>query len=248
MSVLPASDTTTCGVVLAGIRQAWSSVFVYVLFATYVGIGALAHDFGFSVWWLLLSTVIVWAAPAQVILISLLGTAPLIEIAVAVTLSAVRLFPMTVSLLPLMRTKGTPVAKLLLPTHFTAISMWVESLRLLPQLPMAQRIAYANGLAAGLMAAGVLGGFAGFYLAAGLPTVLAAALLFMTPLSFLISVLRNSHESFEKLAFVLGLVIGPILSVNAIKLDLMWTGVIGGAIAYGWRRLYGSGKGKGAAG
>ncbi|HWM80600.1 MAG TPA: AzlC family ABC transporter permease [Pseudolabrys sp.] len=243
MSVLPASDATTSGVALAGARQAWSSVFVYVLFATYVGVGALAHDFGFSVWWLVLSTVIVWAAPAQVILISLLGVgAPLIEIAVAVTLTAVRLFPMTVSLLPLMRTKETPVVRLLLPAHFTSISMWVESLRLLPMLPMAQRIAYANGLAMGLMLSAILGGFAGFYLAAGLPTVLAAALLFMTPLSFLISVLRNSHESFEKLAFVLGLVIGPILALSAVGLDLMWTGVIGGGLAYGWRRFRGPGK------
>jgi predicted branched-subunit amino acid permease len=240
MSVLPASDATTSGVALAGIRQVWSSVFVYVLFATYVGVGALANDFGFSIWWLTLSTLIVWAAPAQVIMISLLGVgAPLIEVAVAVTLSAVRLFPMSVAMLPLMRTKDTPIAKLLLPAHFTSISMWVESLRLLPLMPMGQRIAYANGMAMGLVSAALLGGFVGFYLAAGLPTVFAAALLFMTPLSFLISVLRNSHESFEKLAFVLGLVVGPILAVNAVELDLMWTGIIGGGLAYAYRRFRG---------
>jgi predicted branched-subunit amino acid permease len=226
--------------VWSGFRQAWSSVFVYVLFATYVGIGALAHDFGFSATWLALSTVIVWAAPAQVIMISLLGVgAPLIEIAIAVTLSAVRLFPMSVAMLPLMRTRDTPIVKLLLPAHFTAISMWVESLRLLPQMPMEQRIAYANGLGMGLMLAAILGGFTGFYLAAGLPTILAAALLFMTPLSFLISVLRNSRETFEKMAFVLGLINGPILAVSAIELDLMWTGIIGGGLAYAYRRFWG---------
>ena len=41
---------------------------------TYIGIGALAHDFGFPSWWLALSSILVWAAPAQVILISTLGT------------------------------------------------------------------------------------------------------------------------------------------------------------------------------
>ena len=48
-------------------------MFFLVLIGTYIGIGALAHDFGFASWWLALSTVLVWAAPAQVILISALG-------------------------------------------------------------------------------------------------------------------------------------------------------------------------------
>ena len=33
---------------LGGIRSAWLSVFAYVLFGTYIGIGALAYDFNFS--------------------------------------------------------------------------------------------------------------------------------------------------------------------------------------------------------
>lgn len=238
MSVFPAPDATAFGSALAGFRQAWSSVFVYVLIGTYIGVGALAHDFGFSIVWLVLSTLLVWAAPAQVILISLLATgAAMIEIAVAVTLSAVRLLPMVVSLLPLMRTRDTSTWRLLSPTHFTAISMWVECLRLLPSIPMAQRIPYANGMSFGLMLAAQFGGVVGYYLAAHLPPVLAAALLFITPLSFLISVLRNSREVFEKLAFVLGLLIGPVLAYAAVDLDLMWTGLIGGLLAYGFHRL-----------
>ena len=49
---------------LTGLRAAVTSVFVLVLFGTYIGIGALAHDFGFSVLWVVLSTLLVWAAPA----------------------------------------------------------------------------------------------------------------------------------------------------------------------------------------
>ena len=108
-------------------------MFFLVLAGTYIGIGALAHDFGFCAWWLALSTVLVWAAPAQVILISALGGgAPLLEVALAVTLSAIRLFPMVVALLPLLRGERTRLRDLLLPAHFTSVSMWVESLRLLP--------------------------------------------------------------------------------------------------------------------
>jgi predicted branched-subunit amino acid permease len=35
--------------------------------------GALAHNFDLSPWWLALSTVLIFAAPAQVILITALG-------------------------------------------------------------------------------------------------------------------------------------------------------------------------------
>ena len=36
----------------------------------------------------------------------------------------------------------------------------------------------------------------------------------------------------DRLAFGLGLVVGPILAAQKIGLDLMWTGLIAGSIAY----------------
>src|SRR6187549_3237895 len=173
---------------MRGFAAAWRSPFAYVLFGTFVGIGALGHDFGFSPLWMVLSTALIWAAPAQVILISALGTgAGAIEAAIAVALSGVRLLPMVVALLPMLRTEGTRTRDLLLPAHFTAISMWVEALRLLPSLPREQRIAFRNGLSVGLALSAVLATAAGFYLAGSLPPLYAAALLFLTPLSFTVS-------------------------------------------------------------
>lgn len=218
---------------LRGLGVAWRSIFAYVLFGTFVGIGALGHDFGFSLLWMLLSTALIWAAPAQVILISALGTgASVIEAAIAVTLSGVRLLPMVVALLPMLRTEGTRTRDLVLPAHFTAISMWVESLRLLPSVPRGQRIAFCNGLSFGLVLPAVLGTAVGFYLAGRLPPVYAAALLFLTPLSFTVSVLRNSHLLVDRLAFAFGLVIAPFLATLQVDLDLLWSGVIGGTLAY----------------
>src|SRR6516164_4330100 len=91
----PASFSYPGAAFFGGVRSALGSVFFPVLAGTYTGIGALAHDFAFSSWWLALSTVLVWAAPAQVILLSALGAGSAIfEAAVAVTRSAIRLFPM----------------------------------------------------------------------------------------------------------------------------------------------------------
>jgi predicted branched-subunit amino acid permease len=216
---------------LDGFRAALRSVFFYVLLGNYLGIGALAHEFGFSLTWMILSTVLVWAAPAQVILISTLGSATLAEVALAVTLSSVRFLPMVAALLPMLKQPGTRQRHLLLPMHLTAISVWVEGMRLLPARPRAERIAFYNGLGLGLILAAVMASAFGFYLAARLPPLFAATLLFFTPMALLMSASR-SRTLLDRLAFALGLVVWPIVAAQKIGLDLMWTGLIAGSIAY----------------
>jgi predicted branched-subunit amino acid permease len=229
---------SSIAIFLAGWRAAWSSVLSLVLIGTYVGIGALAHEYGFSIAWALLATLVVWAGPAQVILLSALGSgaAPL-EAALAVGLSGVRLLPMVVSLLALIKRPDTRARSLVLPAHLTAVSMWVEGMRILPTLPREERIMFSNGLGLAFLAAAQAGTFAGFYLAASLPALLSAGLLFLTPMSFLISTARNSKLLLDHLALALGLLIGPLLAYENVGLDLMWTGIVAGSSAYGIDRL-----------
>jgi predicted branched-subunit amino acid permease len=223
---------------LDGLRAAATSVLSLVLFGTYVGIGALAHDYGFSPVWLVLSTVLVWAGPAQVILLSALGTgATVFESALAVGLSGMRLLPMVVSLLPLIKQPETRMRELVLPAHLTAISMWVECLRLLPGVPRERRIPFCNGVGAGFLIAAEGGGVTGFYLAASLPLLFSAGLLFLTPMSFLISTVRNAKLLVDRLALVFGFVLGPWLAYREVELDLLWTGLAAGSVAYGIHRL-----------
>jgi ABC-type amino acid transport system permease subunit len=82
------------------------------------------------------------------------------------------------------------------------------------------------------MVAAMIGTVAGYYLAARLPVLLTAALLFLTPMSFLVSITRNSNLLVDRLALILGLVIGPILAFRNVELDVMWAGIAGGTIAY----------------
>jgi predicted branched-subunit amino acid permease len=239
MSLLPETPELTTGAAfLAGIRAAWASVFSYVLFGTYIGIGALAHDFGFGMFWAMVSTVLVWAGPAQVILISGLGAGGAhLEIAIAISLSGVRLLPMVVSLLPLIRTPATRTWQLIIPAHFTAVSMWVESLRLLPVLPRERRIPFCNGLGVGLLISATSATAVGYGLAAKLPALMTAGLLFLTPISFLVSTTRNARALVDRVALALGLVVGPALAWKQVEFDVLWTGIIGGTLAYGAHRL-----------
>src|SRR3979411_309816 len=220
-----------------GLRSVTSTVLTLVLFATYLGIGALAHDTQFSLGWALASTVLVWAGPAQIILISTLGSgATAVQAAIAVTVSAIRLFPMVVSVLPMIRTPQTKRRHLLLVTHFIAVTLWVECYRLLPQVPRQRRIAFTHGLGIGLCSVCLVATSIGYGLAANLPQLFAAAILLLTPLAFLLSTARNCRQLADILALALGLALFPLASMLHTGVDILISGVSAGSIAYGAHR------------
>ena len=222
-----------------GVRSVGTTVLALVLFATYLGIGALAHDTHFSLGWVLGSTLLVWAGPAQIILISTLGSgATTVQAAIAVTVSAIRLFPMVVSVLPLVKTPKTKRRHLVLVTHFIAVTLWVECYRLLPKVPRERRIAFTHGLGCGLLVVCLVATTLGYGLAANLPPLFGAAILLLTPLAFLLSTARNCKEISDILALVLGIALFPLISQLHTGVDILISGVTAGTIAYGvhwWR-------------
>jgi hypothetical protein len=62
-------------------------------------------------------------------------------------------------------------------------------------------------------------------------------MLFLTPMSFLSSTVRNSRLLSDRVAVVIGLVMAPVLAWLDVGLDLLWTGLVGGTLAYGVHRL-----------
>jgi predicted branched-subunit amino acid permease len=220
-------------------RSVTSTVLTLVLVATYVGIGALAHDTHFSLGWALLSTTLVWAGPAQIILISTLGSgATVLQAAIAVAVSGVRLFPMVVSVLPMIRSPQTRRRQLVLVAHFIAVTLWVECYRLLPQVPRERRIAFTHGLGVGLLLVCLFATVLGYGLAANLPQVFGAAILLLTPLAFLLSTARNCRQLSDILALALGLALYPLAAQLHTGVDILISGASAGSIAYGvhwWR-------------
>jgi predicted branched-subunit amino acid permease len=236
-SVAPSDPAS--GAFLFGARVGLTSVFTFVIAFTYVGFGALAHDYGFSVGWAMLSTALQWAGPAQVVLLTGLGAGTsLIEIAVAVSLSSVRLLPIVVALLPMVKPARARPWQLLMPAHFMAVSVWVETMRHGPGLPREHRLAFCNGCGATLLVVGTAFTAVGYYLQALLPAVFGAAAMFITPISFLTSSARNARLLVEKAALGIGLIFGPVLAFSDVEFDLLWTGIIGGTLAYGLHRLH----------
>ena len=221
-----------------GARAGTRSVFIFIIIGSYIGYGALAHDLGFGLLWTALSTLLIWAAPAQVITVSMLGAgSTLVQAAIAVALSAVRLFPMAASMLPIMKTKQTRMMDLLLPAHFTAVAIWIESLRFLPHMPRENRIAFCNGFCFTLVCCGMASTMAGYLLAAKLPPMLAVAVLFITPLSFFCSTVGNARALSDRLAFGFGLLLAPVLSALKVELSLVIAGLVAGTAGFAIARL-----------
>lgn len=222
-----------------GLSAISQTILTVVLFVTYLGIGALAHDTHFSLFWALASTLFVWAGPAQIILITTLGSGTtIVQSAIAVTVTAIRLFPMVVSVLPLMRTPETKRRHLVFAAHLTAVTMWVECHRFLPHVPRERRIAFVHGLGCGLVSVCLCANTIGYFLAANLTKTLGAAILLLTPLSFLFSTARNSRELVDVVALVLGLLLYPLAAEINSGLDILVSGVAAGSIVYGvhWLR------------
>jgi predicted branched-subunit amino acid permease len=204
-----------------------------VLFVTALGFGALARDGGFDLGHAAFLAAIVFALPNQVVLIDqLMRGATLASAALAVTLTAVRLMPMTVTLVPLLQgEKRRPLLEIL-GAHFVAISTWIEGQRRLPSIPVELRLPFHLG--AGVVMSGMMlaGTVAGYLLVSGVPALVTAALLFMTPLYFILSLVATSRSAMDMAAVAIGCALSPILYVVMPGFDLLATGLVGGSVAY----------------
>lgn len=217
---------------LRGIRKA-ASVPALVLFASYLGFGAVLQGIGFPIGAGVASTILVWALPAQLILVGGLaaGTA-LPAIALAVGLSSMRLLPMVVSVAPYMRGPRRSLFWELVCAHFVAMTVWLEGLRMLPHLPGEGRVPFTLGLGMSLITVSCLGTVAGYTVAGEVPGWLAAGLLLLTPLSFMVLMVRNSSTVTDWLALAAGLVLMPLTVNLGGGLDLMISGIGGGTLAF----------------
>ena len=205
----------------------------FVLFGTFVGFGALTSESGLS--WLdtIFMSIFVFALPAQVVLVDQMARgASILTATLAVTATAVRLLPMTVALLPMIRDRRVPKWMEVAVAYFVAVTMWVEAMRRAPGVPRHLRAAYVLGLTAWLVAFTTVGGLIGFFLAARVPPVIAAALLFMTPIYFVLSMLGSTRSTAGAMPVLLGLALGPLFHVLVPELDLVLTGLIGGSISF----------------
>lgn len=210
-----------------------ASIPAFILMMSFVGFGGLAAEAGLTVGQAMLLAFTTWALPSAVVVAgAILNEVPFYATVFAVALASVRLMPMTMSLMPFLRTENTKTWHLVLASNFVAITAWVYAMSKLPSMPRAGRLPFFLGLGSSLAFVNMLITGISHSLSSDLPAVAAAALLFLTPIYFLVSMSQTARLNAEYLAILLGLVLGPVFHMVVPETDLLWCGLIGGTIAY----------------
>jgi len=204
-----------------------------ILMMTLVGYGGLAREAGLSLGETLIGLALIWALPSLLVMVSgILSGASLIVCMIAVALSAIRLLPMTIAFVPLVRDPQRPRWLVFFAAHFVAVTAWVFAQTKLPDLPRSVRLPYFLGFATVLVATCLVLVAIAYVALAAFPPIVAGALFFMTPVYFLTALWATARFSVDKVAMCAGLVLGPVFHVLEPEFDVLWAGLIGGTLAY----------------
>lgn len=204
-----------------------------ILFGSSAGFGALARDAGLTMLDAVFMMGVFFALPAQVVMVDQLARgASLMGGALVVMLTGVRLVPMCVVLTPYLKGPRASRLGMLLAVHFIAVTAWMEGFRRLPRVPELHRFDHFLGIGTGLVLASMLGTAAGFMLAGSVPSLVAAVLLFLTPVYFLLALLSSASGRADHFAIAAGVLLEPPLFLIAPGFDLLITGIAGGTLAY----------------
>lgn len=228
----PSSSAQRCTWFLKGM-QGLFSVPAIILMISFVGFSAFALESGISRTEAMVMTATVWALPAKMILIGTMTSgANLLAIFLAVSLSSIRMMPMVASLMPEIRTSRTPTWLLLILSHCVAITAWVFAMGSLKNVPRDARVAYFAGFGITLVTVNTLLVGLCYGLVASFPPAVAGLLFFLTPVYFIASIWATARQSVVKVAFVVGVVAGPVLAVLTPGFDILLAGLGGGTLAY----------------
>ncbi|MGL4324614.1 MAG: AzlC family ABC transporter permease [Beijerinckiaceae bacterium] len=221
----------------AGARDALALP-AWIVSLALMGIGPMARDIGFPALAAILSTLLMWAGPAQMIFFGMLSAgASLTAVAIAVTLSAIRLLPMAVSIIPLLRHSKPSHGTLIYVSHLVAVTAWVEGIRRLPSMPPEERLPYFLGFGTACMVLATIFTGLGYFLAGTVPLTVGAALLFMSPAFFIVSLVGGAKFKGDWFAVGAGFCMAPLFQyLFGRGSALFLTGLIGGTLAFLLRR------------
>lgn len=219
----------------------------FILFCSFVGFTGFAAESGIGRAEAVFMTGSVWALPAMVLLVtSALGNVALPAAFLTVTLSSIRLMPMVAALIPEIRTGKTRTIALLAVSHFVAVTAWVFTMERIQQVPPEHRVKFFAGFGITLTSCNMMIVGVGYSLVDALPPLAAGTLFFLTPLYFVTSIWASARDMAVYLAMIVGLVLAPLFHQVAPEFDILYTGIVGGTIAFGLERLIRSRRAKAA--
>ena len=211
------------------------------LAACFVALGALLKDAGFNLQQSAASSLFTYALPGQLIMAeSLLVGASLVNIFIAVWLVNFRLYPMTVSLFPLLEHKSQPKWKYYLSCHFLAVTSWLIAKDGYKKIDKKHRIDFWIGIGIGTWSTAILMTMVGYLAADYLNKDMLIGLAIVNPVYFFCMMIGAMKNLSISLAVVVGTILGPLIYLVSTEWALLFAGLIGGTVAF----LFGEKNGK----
>ena len=179
--------------------------------ASFLAIGALLKNIGFNVQQSFFSTFFTYALPGQLVMAeSFFVGASLINIFVAVWLVNVRLYPMSVSLIPLLKDKSQPRWKYYLSCHFLAVSSWLIMKNRYQSIDQKYRIDFWIGIGIGTWGTAILSTLVGYFLSDYLNKDMMIGLAIVNPVYFTCMMIGAIKNRSIGLSVLLGAILGPL--------------------------------------
>ena len=183
----------------------------FALGASFIAIGALLKDIGFNLEQSIFSTFLTYALPGSLVMAeSFLVGASLINIFLAVWLVNARLYPMTVSLMPLLIHKKQPRWKYYLSCHFIAVSAWLIMKNKYQTIEKKYRIDFWIGIGTGTWFIAITSTIIGFLISDYLNKDMMIGLAIVNPVYFTCMMVGAMKSLQINLSIILGAILGPL--------------------------------------
>ena len=204
-----------------------------MLVAGYVAFGALAAANDIPMGVAVASTAVLWALPAQIVLIEMHSVAaPVIATVIAVMLSSARFLPMTLMLMPELRDPRHRSWKYYLAAQMLSLSGWTMAVARFPSIPREQRLSWLFGFTLVLMSVSAASTAVGYVGADRLPPLARLGLVFMVPIYYLLILSGSARERVAAAGLVCGAVAGPLAYLLTPDWSVPLSGLVGGTVAY----------------
>ena len=199
----------------------------------FIAIGALLRNIGFNIQESIFSTMLIYALPGSLVMAeSILVGASLLSIFIAVWFVNARLYPMAVSLFPLMMDESQPKWKYYLSCHFIAVSAWLIMKSNYETIEKKDRVDFWIGIGSATWSVAVLSTALGFYLSDYLNKDMLMGLAILNPIYFICMMVGAMKTIQVILSVTLGAILGPIFYFFSPEWSILLGGLIAGSIAY----------------
>ena len=205
----------------------------FALGASFIAIGALLKNLGFSIQESIFSTLLTYALPGSLVMAeSMFIGASLLNIFLAVWLVNARLYPMTVSLMPLLMHKNQPRWKYYLSCHFIAVSAWLIMKSNYQKIEKKNRIDFWIGIGTATWSIAILSTVVGYLASDYLNKDMMIGLAIVNPVYFMCMMIGAMKNLQIITSVIFGSILGPIFYFISPEWCILYGGITAGTIAF----------------